>query len=124
MRSILDLFLNAFLAVPPATLAKYALIGAAIGTFAMPAIMFIGFKLNLKRVHTIFEASKIPQTPRLYRLFATAGAVTFAIIAASQPVLDAAGKEEVWIRGALIPLIMLVGWPFVRALRKIRDSGT
>ena len=115
--------LDAISAVPPATLAKYALIGAAIGTFAMPAIMFIGFKLNLKRVRTIFEASKIPQTPRLYRLFAAAGAVSFAIIAAIQPVLDAAGKEGVWIRGALIPLIMLVGWPFVRALRKIRDSG-
>ncbi len=114
--------LDAVRAVPPATLAWYALVGAAVGAVAMPAIMFVGFKLNLKRVRTIFEASRIPRDARLYRLFAVAGAVIFGILVASQPVLDAAGDNEAWIRGALIALVMLAGWPFVRALKRLRDD--
>ena len=119
----MQFLLDAIAAVPPAALAKYALGGAIIGAVAMPAIMFIGLKFNLKRVRTTFEASRIPQTPRLYRLFAAGGAGMFGIITASQPVLDAAGENEVYIRGALLPVLLLMLWPLVRALRHLSDGG-
>ena len=116
--------LDAFRAVDPATLAKYAAIGVAAGAILTPAFLYLAIKLNLRRLRTINEASGIPQTPKLYRIYSAFGAALFAILAASQPVLDAAGDNEVWIRGALIPVIMIVvGIPFVRALRRLRDGG-
>ncbi len=118
----MQFMLDAFAAVPISTLLKYAILGALLGAVAMPAIMFVGFKLNLKQTRTTFDAARIPRNARLYKLFSIAGAVLFAVLLASQPVLDAAGDNEVWIRGALIPVLMLVGWPFVRALKRIRDE--
>ncbi len=116
--------LDAFRAVDPATLAKYAAIGAAIGAVVMPLIVYLAIKTNYKRMRDLYAATLIPQTARFYRLFAISGAALFAIIAASQPVLDAAGENEIYIRGALIPVIMIViGIPFVRALRRLRSGG-
>ncbi len=116
--------IEAFSAVDPATLAKYAVIGAAIGAVITPLILFLAIKTNYKKLRDMYAITLIPQSGRFYRLFAIAGAALFAIIAASQPVLDAAGENEIYIRGALIPVIMIViGIPFVRALRRLRSGG-
>lgn len=116
--------LDAFRAADPAMVAKYAAIGAAAGAILTPAFLYVAMKLNLRRLRTINEASGIPHTPKLYRIYSAFGASLFAILAASQPVLDAAGENEVWIRGALIPIIMIViGIPFVRALKRLRSGG-
>ncbi len=113
--------LDAFRATDPATALTYAAIGAAIGALLMPLVVFLAIKTNYRKMRDMYAATLIPQTARFYRLFAIAGAALFAIIAASQPVLDAAGDNEVWIRGALIPVILIViGIPFVRALRRLQ----
>ena len=120
MHPILDAIAN----VPPLTVAKYALIGGLLGAILTPPILYVGLKLNLEGARTSFEASRIPQTPRLYLLFSIFGAALFAILGASQPILDAAGDNEVYIRAALLPVILLVvGWPFVRALKRHRARG-
>ncbi|MCB1484355.1 MAG: hypothetical protein KDJ17_05630 [Hyphomicrobiaceae bacterium] len=52
------------------------------------------------------------------------GAVLFAIVVASQPVLDAAGKDEIYIRAVLLPVLMLlVGWPLARVLKRLRTNS-
>ncbi len=119
-----DALLDAFRAADPATLAKYAAVGAAIGAVVTPLVIYLAIKTNYRKMRDMYAMTLIPQTARFYRLFAIAGAALFAIIAASQPVLDAAGDNEVWIRGALIPVIIIViGIPFMRALRRLRDGS-
>lgn len=116
--------IDAFTSVNPATLAKYAVIGAAIGAVITPLVVFLGIKTNYKKLRDMYAATLIPQSARFYRLFAITGAGLFAIIAGSQPVLDAAGENEIYIRGALIPIIIIViGIPFVRALRRLRAGS-
>ncbi len=116
--------LDAFRAADPAVAAKYAVIGAAIGAVITPLILFLAIKTNYKKLRDMYAITLIPQSARFYRLFAIAGAALFAVLAASQPVLDAAGENEIYIRGALIPVIMIViGIPFVRALRRLRSGG-
>lgn len=121
----LQFILDAFRATPPAEIAKWALIGAIGGAFVMPAICFIGLKLNLKGLRTVNQAARIPESSALYRLYAKLGAAFGAIMTGLMPVLDAAGKDEVLIRGALIPAVMVaVFWPFTRALKRLRESSS
>lgn len=111
-------------AADPATVAKYAAVGAIAGAVVTPLLVFLAIKTNYKKMRDIYAATRIPQTARFYRLFAISGAATFALIAGSQPVLDAAGDNEIWIRAALIPIILIViGVPFVRTLRRLRNGG-
>ncbi len=115
-------FLEAIAAVPPGTIAKYAAIGAAAGGIVTPLIIFLAIKTNYRRLRDAY--AHIPQSRGLYRLFAIAGAAVFAIIVGSQPVLDAMGENEIYLRGALIPVIAIgVGIPFVRRLKVLRDAG-
>ncbi len=115
--------LDAFFAADSAMAAKYAAIGAAIGAIVMPLLVYLAMKTNYRKLRDMYAATRIPQTARFYRVIAIFGAALFAILAASQPVLDAAGDNEVWIRAALIPVTLIViGIPFVRALRRLRDG--
>lgn len=117
-------FIDAIASVPPATLLKYAAIGALTGAVVMPLLAYAAMKTNYRKLRDTYTATGIPQTARLYSVFAMFGAALFAIIVGSQPVLDAAGENEVYIRGALIPVIMIVvGIPFVRALKRLRAGG-
>ncbi len=116
--------IDAFRAADPAILAKYAVLGALIGAVLTPLVIYLAIKTNYRKLRDMYAATLIPQSARFYRVFAFAGAALFAILAASQPVLDAAGENEVWIRAALIPVIMIViGIPFMRALRRLRNGG-
>jgi hypothetical protein len=116
--------LDAIAATSPAAIAKYAALGAAAGAIVMPLIIYFGLKFNLKRLRTIFDSAAIPKTAGLYRISAAMGAALFGIVTGSQPVLDAAGENEVYIRAALLPVILLVVlWPFARALRRLRERG-
>lgn len=57
-------------------------------------------------------------------LVSISGAGPFAMLGASQPVLDSAGENDVYISGALIAVIRLVvGIPLVRALRRLRKPS-
>lgn len=52
------------------------------------------------------------------------GAVLFAIVVGSQPMLDAAEKDEIYIRAILLPFpVLLVGWPLARALKRLRTNS-
>jgi hypothetical protein len=117
-------FIDVIHAVPLATVAKYAGIGALIGAVFTPLVVFVAMKTNYKKLRDMYTATRIPQNQSFYRLAAISGAALFAILAASQPYLDAAGENEVWIRAALIPVILIViGIPFVRALRRLRNGS-
>lgn len=38
--------------------------------------------------------------------------------------LDAAGKDEIYIRAILLPFpVLLVGWPLARALKRLRTNS-
>ena len=116
--------LEAIAAVPISAIAKYAAIGGAAGFVATPLLVLLSMKTNYKHMRDIYAATRIPQNARLYRIFAFAGAALFAIVAGSQPVLDAAGENESYIRAALIPVIAAaVGIPFVRALKRLRKES-
>ena len=114
-----DAIMAAFAHVPPAVLLKYGLAGAALGAVLTPLLVFLAIKYNHERLGDLYAA--YPQTPAFYGLFARAGAALVGLIGASQPVLDAAGENEIYIRGALIAIIMVfIGVPFVRALKGLR----
>jgi hypothetical protein len=116
--------LDAFRSADPAAIATSAAIGAVTGAVITPLVVYLAIKTNYKKLRDMYAGTLIPQTPQFYRVFAIAGAALFALVAASQPVLDAAGDNEVWIRAALIPVILIViGIPFVRAQRRLRDGG-
>lgn len=101
----------------------YGSAGAIAGAFAMPILVFIAMRTNQDHIRDLYKASRIPESVRLYGLFALSGAALFGIISASQPVLDAAGEDEIYVRAALLVFIMLVlAPPFVRALRRLRDG--
>ncbi len=120
----MQFMLDAIKHASPAAIAQYALAGALIGAGLTPLLVFLAIKTNYKKMRDVYAATLIPQTGRFYRLFAIAGAAVFAIIAGSQPVLDAAGDKEIWIRAALIPIIAaLVGVPFVRAMKRLRGGN-
>ena len=120
MRTIFD----AIASVSVAKFATYGAVGALAGAVFTPLVIFLAMKLNYKRLRDIYQTAAIPETAHLYRLFAIIGAVMFAVIAASQPVLDAAGDNEIYIRGALVPVLMIIGIPFVRALKRLRSNTT
>lgn len=120
----MQFMIDAIKAAPPAKIATFALAGAVIGTIAMPLIIYVGLKLNLKRIRTVMDNAGIPRNAAFYRLMSATGAALFAIVAASQPVLDAAGDNEVYIRGALIPILLIVvGWPTARAFKHLRENS-
>jgi hypothetical protein len=100
---------------------NYAALGAIIGAVAVPAIIFCAIRLNYKNIGTYY--AQFPKDAPFYRVFAFAGAATFAIIVGSQPVLDELGANEIYLRGALIPVLVIgVGIPMWRALRRLRDG--
>jgi hypothetical protein len=99
----------------------YTALGAIVGAIAVPVIIFCAIQLNYKNIGTYYAG--FPKDARFYRVFVVAGAATFAIIVGSQPVLDEMGANEVYLRGALIPVIVIgVGIPMWRALRRLRDG--
>ena len=116
---IKDSLVHALAATPWTACAAYAVTGAVLGAVLTPLFLLLAIKLNYRRLGDAYAS--FPQDGTFFRLFAYGGAALFGIIAGSQPMLEAAGPDEMYIRGAMIPLIMLVvGWPFVRALKRLR----
>ena len=114
---------HALLTAEWAAILRYGVIGALAGAVVMPLIVYIGMRTNQDRMRENFKAVGIPEGLPLYGLFALAGAGLFGVIGASQPVLDAAGENEVYVRGALLVAIMLILFPpFARALRRLRNK--
>lgn len=107
-----------------AAVAQWAVAGAMIGAAVMPLFVYIAMRLNQDRIRDLYKARRIPEDGRFYSVFAIFGAQLFSLFIGSQPVLDAAGEDEVYVRGAILVFIMAVlAPPFVRALRRLRDDG-
>jgi hypothetical protein len=102
-------------ALNPATVVVFAFASAAGGALCMPLLVFVGIKLNLKGMRTVYAG--IRQDARFYRAWALVGAALGASSSTAIAILQQAGIEDPWY-GLIMIAIALV--PFIAIARFLK----
>jgi hypothetical protein len=106
----------------PYYLMKLAAAGALAGALLGVTVMFLGLKLNLKGVRSLYQAAGIPITGEVYMASAVAFGAMGAVLLPLMPILDAKGVQDPWYGLAMMAAMLPFGFLLVRHLRKLRRS--
>lgn len=104
----------------PLYLLKLALAGFAAGALFGVVALFVGFRLNLKKVRTVYAAAGIPETRRLYRAIALMTAGMGAVMVPMMPVLDSYGVKDPWYGLSMMAACLPFFWAYTRYLKRYR----
>ena len=105
------------------SVAKMAALGFAGGALLGVLAIFLGFRLNLKGVRTIYTAAGVPETRALYKASAFWFGAMIAATVALMPVLDINGVKDPYTGLALIAGMLPFVLFYSRAIKRLRGRG-
>ena len=94
----------------------WALVGASVGAVFVPAVIFLGIRLNLKSLGTLFAGMR--QGATFYRAWALFGGGAGAGCGFALPVLDASGIKDPWYGLTLMGIMVAAFVPLLRFLKR------
>ena len=90
------------------------------GAAGFVLIIFLGIKLNYKSLRTLY--APFPQDRRFYIAWGLTGGTMIAAIVTALPVLESYGIKDPWLGLSLIAMCLLIFWPMLRYLKRLRDE--
>jgi len=106
----------------PLAMAGIVLASFAGGSIFVVTVVFLGIKLNLKGMGTVYAG--IRQDARFYRMWALTGGALGAAFSIAIPLLDAALIKDPWYGLILMVVSVAIFMPMVLFLRRERRLGS
>lgn len=99
-----------------------ALAGLIGGALLMPALVFIGIKLNLKNLRTLY--AHIHQDRSFYRIWSVFGGVLGAAYVTAIPVIGSYGIKDPWFGLIMIAIGLGLFVPLISVLKRHIQRGS
>jgi phosphatidylglycerophosphate synthase len=106
------------------SVAKMAALGFAGGALLGVLAIFLGFRLNLKGVRTVYTAAGVEETRALYKASAIWFGAMIAAAVALLPVLDVNRIKDPYTGLILIAGMLPFMFLYARAVKRLRGQGS